>query len=268
MTVQPYEAPERLPALELDDRTRTWVVRFRAAAEIATYIGGTEFVPETLRNRPEAITAAILYGAEMGLDPMRSLAMVVVIKGTPALRTEAKISLVLAEGHELWFEESTVTRAIAAGRRKGSDRVGRITFTLDDAKRAGLAGQPNYQKYPAEMLRWRAASALTRTMFADVVGGFVSVEELEGEPVNGTTVELEVEKPKRATRTRKRTATEPAPSAAANPPIFRGGAHAPEPPHPPDTQEPPPVPDEPKLTDAQGRHLFALMRDVGLEDPS
>ena len=238
MTIQPYETPERLPATELDQQALTWVSRLRAAAEIANYIGDTEFVPDALRNRPEAITSAILYGQEVGLEPMRALAMVVVIKGTPALRAEAKVSLILAAGHELWFEESTVTRAIAAGRRKGSDRVGRITFALDDAKRAGLAGQPNYQKYPAEMLRWRAASALARTMFADVVGGLASVEELEGDPENGTP-ELEQQTPKRTTtRRRTKTAAEPSP--------------------PPDTQPEPPIPDKPAVTDAQSRQIFAL----------
>jgi hypothetical protein len=269
MTITPYEPPERLPAIELDQRAQTWVTRLRAAAEIAAYIGGTEFVPDALRNRPEAITAAILYGEEVGLEPMRALAMVAHIKGKPAMLAEGQRSLILAAGHELWFEESTITRAIAAGRRRGSDRIARITWTLDDAKRAGLAGQHNYQRYPAEMLRARASAALARAMFADVIGGMAAVEELEGEPDNGVTptVQLETERPKRpATRRKRAPATEPAPAPPPSSPSPSGGAQAPEPLPPPDTQPKPEIPDEPAMTGAQQRQIFALMRDIGIDN--
>jgi hypothetical protein len=267
MTVMPYEAPERLPATIPDQQALAWVARLRAAAEIAAYIGGTEFVPDSLRNRPEAITAAILFGEEVGLNPMQSLAKVAVIKGRPTLTAEAQRALILAAGHELWFEESTTTRAIAAGRRAGSDRIGRVTWTLDDAKRAGVTGQPNWQRYPAEMLRARSSAALARTMFADVIGGLVAAEELEGEQdANGVvTVETEGAKPK-ATR-RKRAATEPAPASPSTPqgpPAVARQAPASQPP-PEDTQpEPHPI-EEPKLNQAQSRKMFALFRDTGLE---
>jgi hypothetical protein len=266
MTVVHYEQPAPLPASrpgdELELGPTGWVAKLRAAAEFANYIGDTEFVPQALRGNRPAIAAAILYGDELGLTPLQALRSIVVIKGTPSLTAEAHRARVLAEGHELWFEESTTTRAIAAGRRRGEERIGRITWTIDDAKRAGIAGGNAWRTYPAEMLRARASAALARTMFPDVVGGLVTAEELEdGTDNNGPTIppptppppppaDVQVEEKPKATRTRKR--------APAREPV------APTPPA--DEQPEPELPaTEPLATDAYRRKIFALMRNTGLE---
>ena len=266
MTVVQYGAPPPLPASqpgdELELGPRGWVARLRAAAEIAGHIAQTDFVPSTLRGNPAAIAAAILYGDEVGLTPMQSLAKIAVIKGRPTLTAEAQRALITAAGHEIWFEESTVTRAIAAGRRAGQERIGRITWTLDDAKRAGIAGGENWRRYPAEMLRARASAALARAMFADVLGGMPALEEMQDEPGNGLVAApvspppADAPTPAPTGRTRRRR-----PEAPPVPP-----AAAPLPPTPPaDTQPVPPMPPEPGVTDAQKRQIFALMRDVGLQ---
>jgi hypothetical protein len=274
MTVVQYEAPSPLPPSRPGDELAAGptgdVARLRAAAEYAGYIAGTEFVPEALRGKPDAIAAAMLAGAEVGLKPMASLRMVAVIKGRPTLTAEAQRGLVTGAGHELWFEESTVTRAIAAGRRAGSDRVGRVTWTLDDAKRAGIAGQQNWQRYPAEMLRARASAALARTMFADVTLGIPATEELEGEPENGSApLPAELTSPADAPpaprrQPRRRQPATPPPPPVAGPAPAEDATPALPPTPPPDEQTPPPVPAEPLATDAYKRRIFASMRDLGL----
>jgi hypothetical protein len=290
MTVVQYEAPQPLPPSRPGDELATGpigdVARLRAAAEYAGYIAGTEFVPEALRGKPDAIAAAMLAGAEVGLKPMASLRMVAVIKGRPTLTAEAQRGLVSGAGHELWFEESTITRAIAAGRRRGEDRIGRVVWTMDDAKRAGIAGQANWQRYPAEMLRARASAALARSMFADVTLGIPAVEELEDEPDNGAipvAVVLPGDAPPAPKRQpRRRTPAVPAQTPATGPapadePTAGPGADAPAPattpdpaparlpvaPTPPPDEQPQP-PAEPLATDAYKRRIFASMRDLGL----
>jgi hypothetical protein len=254
VTITRYEQPAPLPPSQIGDELERgpagWVARLRAAAEIAGHIGNTDFVPQGLRGNPAAIAAAILYGDEVGLSPMQSLAKIAVIKGRPSLTAEAQRSLILAAGHELWFEESTTTRAIAAGRRKGSDRIGRITFTLDDAKRAGLAGQQNWRTYPAEMLRARASAALARAMFADIIGGLAATEEIDDpgwEAVATDVVELEQPKTRRRRRTTIAAAAEPVPPT----------------PEPDEQPQPDPIA---LASDTQRRRIFALMRDVGIPE--
>lgn len=257
MTITRYEQPAPLPPSQPGDELERgpigWVARVRAAAEIAGYISNTDFVPQALRGKPDQISAAILYGDEVGLPPMRSLAMIVVIKGTPSLRAEAQRAMILAAGHELWFEESTTTRAIAAGRRKGSDRVARITFTMDDAKRAGLAGQQNYRTYPAEMLRARASAALARATFPDIIGGLAATEEIEDPGWEAVATEgapvVELEQPK--TRRRRRTT------------ITAAAESVPPTPEPDEQPQPAPVA---LVSDPQLHRIFALMRDVGIPE--
>lgn len=280
MTIQHYEPPAPLPASRPGDEHAPgpvgWVARLRAAAEIAGHIAETDFVPQPLRGNAPAIAAAILYGDEVGLTPMQSLAKVAVIRGRPTLTAEGQRGLVTSAGHEIWFDESTTTRAIAAGRRRGEERVARITWTLDDAKRAGIAGGENWRRYPAEMLRARASAALCRAAFADVIGGMPASEEMEDEPerANGVAPGPQVDTgepaapPRAPARRRRTTAQEPAPpqspagSAPTSEPVR--GPVAPTP--PPDTQPEPAVPDEPLATDAHRRRIFASMRDLGFPD--
>src|SRR5262245_57197359 len=134
MSVVQYEPPPPLPASVPGDELLAGpvgdVARLRAAAEWAGYIGETEFVPDALRGRRPAIAAALLTGRELGLDYLASLRSITIIRGRPTVSAEAQRGLIVAAGHELWFEETTTTRCIAAGRRSGSERVGRITWTL------------------------------------------------------------------------------------------------------------------------------------------
>lgn len=153
---------------------------------LAQRIARTEFVPAALRGKPEAVLACMLTGHEVGVSPMQALAKIHVIDGRPAMAAELMRAIVLREGHELWIEEQNSTRVIVAGSRKNSDRETRVTWTMDDAKRAGLAARKNWQSYPSAMLLARATAGLCRAIFPDVLAGIsYTVEELEDGDVLG-----------------------------------------------------------------------------------
>lgn len=203
-------------------------------AEIAQRIGGTDFVPTGLRNNPAAITAALLYGDELGLGRMQSLARIAVINGRPTLAAETQRALILAAGHDLWIDELTVTRCTVAGRRKDSEQISRVTWTLDDAKRAGLAGKAPWRLYPRQMLLARASAELARAVFPDVIGGLSSSEEIEDAPETAETANGPEPTGKAPATTRRRRASISAVPAPPPPP-------APEPPPAP-APEPEPEP--------------------------
>jgi hypothetical protein len=220
-------------------------------AEIANRIGGTDFVPKALRNNPAAITAALLYGAEVGLGRMQSLAMIAVIDGTPTMRAQAQRGLILAAGHDLWVEESTLTRCTIAGRRRGSEMTSRVTWTLDDAKRAKIAGKPAWQAYPRAMLLARASGELARAIFADVIGGLRTTEEVEDidadyldpddpETPRRAAAQADADAAKPTTRRRRRVGTTAGSSSSSSPVV------EPEPePIPTPEPDPEPEPDQP-----------------------
>jgi hypothetical protein len=161
--------------------TRSWVELMAPAAELARAIAPTEFVPRSYRNNPPAITACILYGDELGLAPMQSLEGIVMVEGRPTLYAKTQRALVQAAGHAIWPDEMTASRSTWCGRRRGADEVTRVTWTMDDARRANLAGKPNYRNYPRQMLSARASAELVGAVFADVVGGLRAIEELDDE---------------------------------------------------------------------------------------
>lgn len=252
---------ERMSLVPLQANRPTWIEVLDRGGELAEVIANTDFVPRGLRGNQPAILAAILYGHEVGLEPMQSLAKIAVIDGRPTLASEAQRALILRAGHELWVEESTNTRAVVAGRRRDGKQTTRVVWTLDDAKRARLAGKPAWQAYPRQMLVARASAELARQLFADVIGGMPATEELD-DAVDVDAVEAEAAEQQTATRSRVRR-RQPA-AVPPEPPVAE--ATGPTDPEPgPEDGEPEPAPPDPP-NDAQLRMMFALFGAKGPTD--
>lgn len=243
------------------------------AAELAGKIAQTEFVPASLRNKPAAVLACILAGREIGLPPMQSLSQIAVIEGRPSLMAQGARTLILSRGHELWVEESTITRCVMHARRRGEEHLHTATWTIDDAKRAGLAAKQNWTRYPRQMLWNRCTGDLARIAFADVLGGMPYLaEELQDggfEDQDQPPVENgEQSKPRaRARRAPRR----PVNGAAAAPPDTS------EPPGPPldlpTPEQPAPTPEPPSAGDAEpvdgnltlAQRIAMSCREAGIE---
>jgi hypothetical protein len=149
-------------------------------ATLAGQIAKTEFVPKALRGRPEAVLSAMLYGRELGLEPMTSLRLIQVVDGNVGLSAEGMRAVVRAHGHRLWVAERTDDSVTVCGQRAGDPTVESVTWTMHDAEQAGLTKKDVWVKYPRAMLLARATSELCRGTFADVIGGLsYTPEELE-----------------------------------------------------------------------------------------
>lgn len=210
------------------------------AIQLAEQLHMTDFVPKGLRGNKPAIMAAILTGHEVGLPPMASLAHINVIEGRPSIDAAGQRALIQSKGHDIGFEEMTSTRCVIWGRRAGAQQITTVSYTMDDAKRAGLTAKSTWQKYPGDMLLARATGRLGRAVFADVLVGIpYNREELEdGEfgddgappnpPGNGAANGTETRK-----RKASRAAVEPPPAPPiepAAPPPDPSQASAAEPP--------------------------------------
>jgi hypothetical protein len=187
----------------------SWVDLLQPAAELARLIGKTEFVPASMRDRGGAIAACVLYGAELGIGPMQALAKIAVVDGRPAPSAELVRGLALAAGHDIWLDAATTTSATMAGKRRNSDHVQRVTWTMDDARRAQLDGKTNWRRYPRHMLIARATVELVRLVAPDVLGGItLTAEELDDVDTAPLPPELEPAKPEKPTRKRSLRAVE------------------------------------------------------------
>lgn len=169
--VEKYEDPSRAGS-SIELAPQAW--------GLAQKIARTEFVPSGLRGKPEAVLACMLYGREAGVGEMNALAKIHVVDGRPGMSAELMRALVFQHGHEIHVEETSSTRCVVIGKRRDSERETRVVWTLDDAKRAGLAARDNWKKYPDAMLLARATAKLCRAVFPDVLAGLsYTPEELE-----------------------------------------------------------------------------------------
>lgn len=178
-----------------------WAQTAAQTHQIAVSLAKTSFVPKSMQGRPDEITGAILAGREMGLEPMAALRSIDIIDGTPAVRALTLRALVQAHGHQVWVAESTATRAVVHGRRRGEEHIEISVWTMDRARTAGLTSKKNWTAHPTAMLVARATAEVCRLVAADVLlgmpytteeisdGVIYNIETGEAEPVGDVTVQ-------------------------------------------------------------------------------
>lgn len=149
--------------------------------EQVKYIAHTEFVPKQMRGNLPAILACIAAGRELGIGDMAALKHINIIDGSPSYSAELCVLLVRNAGHSIVgnFSPESCT---ATGRRADNGDEMSVTWTMEMAKRAGLANKNNWKYYPEAMLWARAVTQLCRMLFADCfAGGTYTEEELGGD---------------------------------------------------------------------------------------
>jgi hypothetical protein len=174
-------APTTAPARELTT-LQAWAIDADKAYRIAEQLAKSSFIPDTLRGKPYDITAAILTGQELGLPPMAALRSMDIIYGVPALRAHAMRGLVQSRGHVVQLVESSDTRCVMRGRRRGDEEWQTVTWTIDRAAKLLGSLKNQWQKQPATMLIARATGEICRLIAADVLYAAPYVaEELDGQ---------------------------------------------------------------------------------------
>lgn len=117
----------------------------------------------------------MLYAMAMGFEPISGLTGVDMIEGNPT--PNAHFWAAALEGHPDYdYEVDALTDESCSitflRRRDGQWRKrGTVTWTLEDAKRAGLAGKDNWRKYPRAMLYARAMTEGGRMYCPQLFGG-------------------------------------------------------------------------------------------------
>jgi len=130
-------------------------------------------------SNPEQAMAIMLKGYELGLGLAASFDLIQVIQGRPALSPRGALALIqqspLCSRLEIVDEPGSCT--VTMERSNGFSYS--LTFTLADAQQAGLVKPDSgWEKYPANMLRWRAVGFCADVVFPDVIGGMKRTDEL------------------------------------------------------------------------------------------
>jgi len=130
-------------------------------------------------DKPESVLVACSIGAELGFSPMQALQVINVIDGRPTVGLNGMLALCAKHGGELTVNEHTDKVCSLTVTRVGRVNPHTETYSIGDAATAGLAGKANWAKMPKQMLYARAASAAIRRVFADVLSGLYSTEEMQ-----------------------------------------------------------------------------------------
>lgn len=146
-------------------------MEWRAMREQAEVIAASGLAPRAVNTREKVLVIA-LKGRELSIPPMQALAHVHVIDGKPTMSAELMVALVQRAGHRIRVVETSAQQCVVEGERADDPgRPSQVTWSMDDARTAGLVGKGPWTQYPAAMLRARAISSLCRFQFADVLMG-------------------------------------------------------------------------------------------------
>ena len=161
------------------------------AIRFATCVAQSGLAPKGFE-KVEAIVIAVQMGAEIGLSPMAALQNIAVINGKPGIYGDAALAVVRGSGlcddytQDVSGEGDAKTATVVTKRRGAKDSIV-STFSVTDAKRAGLWGKAGpWTQYPERMLMWRARGFNLRDNFGDVLKGMKTVEELRDTPIDIT----------------------------------------------------------------------------------
>lgn len=187
------------------------VMRVAEIAKRSNYFG--------IKSSEEA-AIKLMYGIEMGLPALQALMGVNVIQGRPTMSANLVASLIKRSGRYNYVISTWTERECVISFRDNGEKIGESSFTMEDAKRAGLLRNAgNWEKYPKAMLFARAITMGARAFCADVfVAPIYDPEELTPE---SNTAPVTVEPVSVHVAEVVETASAPAAEKASEPRSFR-----------------------------------------------
>lgn len=149
-------------------------------------------------NSPQKLFAALMFVRDLNL-PDTAIRQVAQVHGVMCAFGDLPLAMAqrgddMESFSEMWFDrkyqvisfenknlDADVWGAVCNLKRKGSHQLQSFSFTLDDAKRAGLypakkrdgsdSPQSPWNRYTALMLRYKARSIALKSVFADKIHG-------------------------------------------------------------------------------------------------
>ena len=160
-------------------------VRMKHAQAIAA---AKQALPPSYANNPGAILLAQEWAQTRGVDLLTTIQSVSFISGRPVIDATMQRALAMRAGYDISIEvdDSSATCTLT---RDGKP-AGSSTYTIDDAKTAGLVGKDNWKKNPKAMLVARATAQTMRWHAPDVMVGVFTEDELE-DPVDTLTPQVD-----------------------------------------------------------------------------
>ena len=147
----------------------------------------TGFLPDHIKNGAQA-AAIILAGRELGMPPMRALRSIFLVKGKITESADSQLARFKSDGGRAKFTTLDDTRAVLWLKHPNGDEHTE-SFTMEDAKRAGLVSSGMYSKFSKAMLRSRAITAGLKSIGWEGGAGAYDPDELAPTPAEPEPIE-------------------------------------------------------------------------------
>lgn len=155
---------------------------FLEAQQLCQALAASSLVPKAYRSATGAVDMllVVMTGSELGIPPMAALRLFTTWDGVPRLMAEGIRAVMMMASDIEYFEMSTADdkHATWIGKRRGRPEKS-VTWTMERAKRAGLADKAVWKAYQENMLNARASMELGRILAPDIISGMRSLEEAQ-----------------------------------------------------------------------------------------
>lgn len=120
----------------------------------------------------EGIFAIVETAKSLGIDPRQALSGgLYYVKGKVEMSARMMNTLIRSKKHSVSRDSrSNENICILHGKRADNGDIWSASFSLEEARRAGLLANSVWKLYPEDMLFARALSRLARQLFPDIIG--------------------------------------------------------------------------------------------------
>lgn len=150
--------------------------------EMAAKLSASGALPPSIKNGAQ-LGMVFLAGFEAGMTPMESVQSFYIVNGRVTIFGDAVPRQLKRAGYKVTWnvvsaEEASVTITAPDGQTYTE------SFTIEEAKQAGLLSKDNWIKYPKDMLRWKCLGRAVRFFCPEVLFGTYIKEDIEAEIVD------------------------------------------------------------------------------------
>lgn len=129
-------------------------------------------MPHYQKMGADGVSLIVAKARSLNLDPLYALnGALFNVRGKIGMAAETMAAMIREKGHSIIKDsKSNNNVCILHGKRADNGDTWTVSFSIDDAKRAGIY-QNMWEKYPSVMCYNRAMSLLARQLFADIIKG-------------------------------------------------------------------------------------------------
>lgn len=136
-------------------------------------------IPKGYRQNPGAVLLALEWATQREVDALTAIQTVSFISGRPVIDATMQRALAKRAGYRVRPKGEPTTETATVEVWEDGELLGSATYTIEEARSAGLTGKDNWKHNPKDMLIARATTRAMRWWAPDVMVGVFTADELD-----------------------------------------------------------------------------------------